>query len=470
MVFKGEAMKINYLGPIDDAELSFNKLNVFYGKNNSGKTYLSYALYGIMKHVFNKEYLSVVEEIKIPHFDEDTSISIPINIEIIINKITNLILKDVNENFRSILARTFAVSESEFKKTLIELTSEDVQSLLVRDVDSIEPKVIYRFRFHTDLVTFQYDKAENSMRLFRELNTNTHKIEENNLNPEDEIPPKLLKKIMSSFLKKILFIGSNPFYLPAERNGANVFRDEINIQRSNLISENSEDKLNTIFRYPAPISDYLVFLNSINNSSNLFSTPLVTDIMKNNTSRTPYIRSYIQNVLKGQYVYRNNILGFRRLITKSKTSALHYKAQEIPFNITSSSVKSLYGLSDYISNPLVNSDNIAFMDEPEMNLDPEKQVELATILVDLVNAGKFIFISTHSDYIFRKLSNSALKDHIEKKSINIVSYQFNNGKVSKINNPWTEDYVENFDSPLEKLNEEYNDLYEKLDSKEQNYD
>ena len=40
--------KIKNLGPIREAEIALNDLTIIAGKNNSGKTYISYALYGFL--------------------------------------------------------------------------------------------------------------------------------------------------------------------------------------------------------------------------------------------------------------------------------------------------------------------------------------------------------------------------------------------------------------------------------------
>ena len=45
------------------------------------------------------------------------------------------------------------------------------------------------------------------------------------------------------------------------------------------------------------------------------------------------------------------------------------------------------------------------IDEPELNIHPENQREIARLLARLVNAGLNIVISTHSDYIVRELNS-----------------------------------------------------------------
>ena len=45
------------------------------------------------------------------------------------------------------------------------------------------------------------------------------------------------------------------------------------------------------------------------------------------------------------------------------------------------------------------------IDEPELNLHPDNQRQVARILAQLVNAGLKVIVSTHSDYFVRELNN-----------------------------------------------------------------
>ena len=41
------------LGPIKNAEIELNDLTIVAGKNNSGKTYISYAIYGFLNILYH---------------------------------------------------------------------------------------------------------------------------------------------------------------------------------------------------------------------------------------------------------------------------------------------------------------------------------------------------------------------------------------------------------------------------------
>jgi predicted ATPase len=54
---------------------------------------------------------------------------------------------------------------------------------------------------------------------------------------------------------------------------------------------------------------------------------------------------------------------------------------------------------------LVEPNELLIIDEPEMNLHPAAQVEIAEFLAMLVNAGLHVLITTHSPYIVDHLAN-----------------------------------------------------------------
>ena len=61
-------------------------------------------------------------------------------------------------------------------------------------------------------------------------------------------------------------------------------------------------------------------------------------------------------------------------------------------------------LNFYILNTASEKD-ILMIDDSELNLHPNNQILVARLLVLLANAGIKVFITTHSDYIVREISN-----------------------------------------------------------------
>lgn len=456
-------MKITNLGPIKEANVDFNKLNIFFGPNNSGKTYLSYAIYGIVKHVceHNNYDLSNYLDTQI---NEQYISSHIIDKSNLYNSLIRQIKKDLTTNFQTILEKTFG--QNTFDKSTLSLNTDDIKKLFMIDTE-LAHKQSKLTRFKGDVYSLSYSpetmtiKTDKSPFFFWSDHT------EGDQNLKIDLSKKDTAFLLSQYIKNSLLIKVvHNLYIPAERNGANVFRDEINKKRSNIISFYSEESSadnekkkveNNTPKYPMPISDYLVFLNNLDSANDFFEYPLESN---------GYSKKYIQKVLRGKYVLdQKNQLTFRELLTKKDTSKLRYKREQIPFNITSSSIKSLYGFSDYI-NFYSQPNDIVFIDEPEMNLDPQKQVDLASLLAKMAENNISLFVSTHSDYIFRKLTNISLSQHLSLYDNTISIFSFNNGIVEKLGAVWEHDYISNFDSPLEEIDTEFNRLYQKLPENE----
>ncbi|MCS7161801.1 MAG: AAA family ATPase [Bacteroidia bacterium] len=93
---------------------------------------------------------------------------------------------------------------------------------------------------------------------------------------------------------------------------------------------------------------------------------------------------------------------------KAKRMFFDYESEgasySLPITHSSSAVTELAPLYLYIQkNDL--SDKLLIIEEPEAHLHPENQVRMARFLVKLVEAGAWVLITTHSDYIFSELSN-----------------------------------------------------------------
>jgi predicted ATPase len=57
--------------------------------------------------------------------------------------------------------------------------------------------------------------------------------------------------------------------------------------------------------------------------------------------------------------------------------------------------------------------SILFIEEPEAHLHPKIQVQLMEIFAELTKVGVKVVMTTHSNYMFNKLSNMLLKKEIE---------------------------------------------------------
>ena len=85
--------------------------------------------------------------------------------------------------------------------------------------------------------------------------------------------------------------------------------------------------------------------------------------------------------------------------------AMKGKKNDMAINNVSASVAELAPLSVFMRYYLRPEDLLIF-EEPETNLHPERQQDVADIMVRLVNAGVFVLATTHSDVVLGQIGNS----------------------------------------------------------------
>ena len=96
--------------------------------------------------------------------------------------------------------------------------------------------------------------------------------------------------------------------------------------------------------------------------------------------------------------------------------------QKMGLHMTSSTVKSLFGLWFYLKNQ-ARPDDLLMIDEPELNLHPDNQRSVARMLARMVNAGINIVIRTHSDYIIREFNTLLMLHSADQALLRKYKYQ-----------------------------------------------
>lgn len=449
---------VEKLGPIKKCDIKLGQETILLGKNNTGKTYISYLIYGMYKRIerrkekFIKEYLKKL-------INERTSLTIRVNKKEINMYLIDRIVDDLNTHLTQDLSTIFNVNQDDFNETKITVFPSDFHDLLhtsLTKVDESIEKVTLRGLNTTIIVNVKSEKEywELTLEKMDFLFENHQEIE------EEEIDTSFLKIATMFFLRRI-FAMPNILYIPAERNGINVFRKELSITRSTKSFDINLDSLPTE-KYPLPISDYMKYLNQIDLD--------FAEKYLNAESRFDIWNRFSSDILKGKYEYdsEQNEYYYRELFSTSKNKT-KYKAKKIPLQISSSSIKSLFGL-EYYFKFLFSKGDILFIDEPEMNLDPENQVKFAKFLFDLTTFGVKIIISSHSDYLIRSTTNEILnaKVHNEQIECKVMGYYFDGHEVQTIGDLSEVEYVEIFDDMNVKLEERYFILTNMLNESVQN--
>lgn len=84
-----------------------------------------------------------------------------------------------------------------------------------------------------------------------------------------------------------------------------------------------------------------------------------------------------------------------------------FRGQQIPLRRSSSTVSELAPVFLYLKHVVARGD-LLIIEEPEAHLHPENQRLLAGLLVDLVNNGLNLLLTTHSEFLLAELNNRVM--------------------------------------------------------------
>ena len=371
-------IKLKNLGTIKQAEFQMGDLTIICGKNNTGKTYTTYALFGFLDS--KNEHLQIeVDDTYIDDLLRDGNISIDLtNYTTKINELLHVACQKYSKQ----LANIFASKESLFQTSKFDIEITKKPSLTKEYKQTIGSG-------EGEIFSLTKDKDESNL-LITLLN-------------KDKVafPHRLIKSIVADSIIEILFsdLLPNVFISSAERTGAAIFKDELDFARTRLLKEmhkNKEiDPMELLFNhghdYALPVEKNVEFIRRL----------------KKISKKDSFITKQHPNILRKF----NNILGGKYKLDKDGNLNFHPKKLNIKLEIgeSSSAVRSLLDLGFYIKH-IAKPNDLLIIDEPELNLHPENQRLIAQILANLVNVGIKVFITTHSDYIITEFNNLIMLD------------------------------------------------------------
>jgi len=308
--------ELKNIGAIKHAKIELGQLTVVCGKNNTGKTYITYSIYGFLYQKFElltkawadvDELENISDEEKLRRFN-----------------------KQLSKLYSQQLCNIFNVNPDEFAHS--------------------------EFNIHTDEINYIDNKLSETFELS----------------------------------KSYLSGGIVPFIASAERTGIQLFQKELDKHKNELIKKLTQTRdfnllEESLARFALPIERNITFARDYDNviKSNSF---LKQDF--------PKLVTYIEEMLKVKY----EIIDGHQVVRDKTTN------KALPYYMASTSVRALFDLHLWLKH-LAEKGDILFIDEPELNLHPENQIKIARLLVNLVNAGLKVFITTHSDYIIKELNN-----------------------------------------------------------------
>ena len=371
-------IRIKNLGILKQAEFSLGDLTIICGKNNTGKTYTTYALYDFLQS-WDKLIHVPISDDQIQNSIKDGVLNIGLAQYV---KKADQMLAEACGKYEDKLDDVFAAPEGTFDNSEFQIQVKVPDVILHKEMTG-----------NTRFITFLKRKGSEEL-----VVTFEEKKEQSNGNflIQDIQKAAYIEMFMGLIISRAIFSDSfpRPFIASAERTGVAIFRKELNFARNRLLDEIAQaDKkidprqllLKEYQNYPSPIE------------ANVEFTRQLEDVAKRNSFITKEHLEVLEDfadMIGGDYSLPQN-------------DQLYYKPKGTQIKLTmvesSSAVRSLLDMGFYLRHVAQKGD-LLMVDEPELNLHPANQRRIARLFARLVNVGVKVFITTHSDYIVKELN------------------------------------------------------------------
>ena len=452
------------IGPVKDAELELGNLTVIAGRNNTGKTYIVYTLYGFLKmsRTFPNWFFLREEnqpEAEFPnwhHVAEQLAESGRYTFSLDDEELDaqrKWMTKLLTQGFSGQgLSDMFSSQHEVFEGASIQIIWSGERSRLQHSYKSKDAKISIEYDGTEAVVTV--DDSERQL-------------------PNNQLSANVAIHYVRFLLDSVF---PDPFILSAERLGISLFYRELDFTKNQLIDllqKMSDNKNRDMFspylfmdrttsRYALPIKDNIDYTRSIpdlrGSKSKIYNNKLFDDI---------------KDMMGGYYGAAGDDI---RFISKARGKGRSFN---IPLHLASSSAR---GLSDFyfFLRHVARSNHLLIIDEPESHLDTANQIQLARLLARFVKAGLKVLITTHSDYLIKEINNlvmlsrpfadkdSIIKklkyradDFLEPESVRAYVAEDNGLSVRKVNGFGIDMPV--FDETIDAINNAANELASRME-------
>ncbi|HVB74812.1 MAG TPA: AAA family ATPase [Ktedonobacteraceae bacterium] len=387
-------VSIRNLGVIKEAEIDLKPFTVFIGPNNAGKTWLAYALSGVLGHYglgqYSRAYIDDVVKETYPPLDNAIQQVLyegnaKIDLVQFADEYGEIYFNNVARQASSWMQEFMDTERLSFEHLEMHISLTDTKdAFLNRILDSPEERNLAVGQSQRKPL-LSLLKETGKRELYMYTSTEGSILE--------KLPDQVIKETVAATIFRVMHFG---LY-----EAVNVFVTERTAFTAFPIFQNIGKQPSTTF-----------FVRRLTEPVN-FTKDLIGEAFQSSTAkrqREARSNSAINNYIQLAQLLEKQILGGgvdfstpepdpRREILFEPTKDTR---MELP--IASSMVKGIASLVLYLRY-LAKPDEWLIIDEPEMNLHPEAQAKLTEFLAMLVNAGLPVLITTHSPYIVDHLSN-----------------------------------------------------------------
>lgn len=379
---------VENFGKIQKAEITLGDFTVFVGNNNSGKTYMMQLMYGVLKEISRIEptHKGIIPLEDGDEFGEEWIHAWERQINDYLDKKKEQIVADIFHNPVDIEKLYVAFPKVDYKY-VCHIADWEFDNYDVSEGENDEPAVVIKNQGKAVKIC-AVSLADNEELNLGELRFPFIFHKEGH------------RKFVLRWIKNDILGWGNRMregilFLPASRTGLLLLYKYFFSEKDKMNTENflimGDDKLiseeqaqGNEFGLSAPVYDFLQFL--------LRYVPHGPSRLRNRG-----VLQFIEkNMLDGKLSETDNETYY--IPHRSKTSIPLYLSSSL-INEIAPVVKALSGATSY---------KYIFYDEVETCLHPLMQGEMARLLIRLVNSGRRLVISTHSDTMAAKLNNLLL--------------------------------------------------------------
>ena len=428
--------EIHKLARIEDATFKIKDLTVFVGKNSTNKSYSAHIVYmlnKILSKLSDDKYRNnaYIRTLFTKYINEP-------NTKDIIEKIKDLDTLVTNKETK--VETFFDEYKLEYTREVIyDFSKFDVTSL----IDEIENFILSNI---VDELNSSFNVNRKILKSITLLNYNVlkEKIFKDRkiiINNEEEKLDHII--VLQTIFRRLIQEISNQkscseeFYFPASRTGFILAFDEIvsGVLRDRFGGQPTATKLTE------PTIDFISGFSDIKSGKfgdeiGLFTSNLFDDVDMSLKKKMKKLFEFIENrIIKGKIVEENKDQNYTQFYLQPNNS------EKLELHLTSSATVELLPLVIFLKHFSKIKNRLLVIEEPEAHLHPKAQIEMARLLVMLVNAGAKVLVTTHSDYILNEISNCIKLSEANKKSVDEYLKKHNLSKETIIDKDRVSSYL-----------------------------
>lgn len=397
-------LSVENVGPVRRGRLSLSDLTVLIGPNNAGKSVLATVLYAARRATYHGVSPGVRRRVVVPshlrltdadlkrsrvlaRYIEDSSAlpkTLPEDAQSAVLALVDRYLSQVGKSFLQETERAFGQELA----TLARYSEDGKQAPLRLSITSQSPAWSISLqaspgRTSRPKVTHRHNVSPRS--ILQSLRSAVDREAQQRTsfgNAIAEYRHPFVSQYIGAYLGQP-FVGAT-YYLPAARSGflqSHRALASFVIDRAPLAGIEPME----VPQMTGVVADFISTLLRLQDRRVSRSLSAVADDLES-------------NVIQGPIKVRRGTAGYPEIEYDIGTT-------ELPLYRTSSMVSELAPISLYLRH-LVRRGDLLIIEEPESHLHPESQRWLAYTLVNLVNAGVRLVLTTHSDYFLRQLNNA----------------------------------------------------------------